>query len=429
LHDYFTDTDADEKGVQLKPVVIVMEMCEGTSLQEYSSRRDEGRVDSQGYPLPYPPTGMPHLYPGVALKGLLKMTEEILLGLQFLHERNVIHRDLKPENIMIRYDDDDVPHCTVVDLGLSRVDEGQDVQKTEDTGTILYRAPEQFSTLRTQYGTAVDVWALGITLSQIVSHECVLHDPQSIPDLTFTLEQKRVRRLLPGESGVPGYDELVNSMLEYDPTLRPTCTQLLTDVHALMAQGKQGRTTPTLTPPALPTLVPAPAPPLGVPLQKSYMVAYGVFTSAGNLPVVEALLHGKEHGSGPIAVITRKEGALKHAATGSVEVPLTQSGPALGRALESGVCMSSMQAIVVYKTKLKTLSKAMGRDLTQSLTDVYWGMWEGKATYQQIDDIPVVVYGTVDPSERKTYVTLIRACRKTALTAVGKRIDAAAEER
>ena len=39
---------------------------------------------------------------------------ELVLGIEFLHQRGIIHRDLKPENILLRRDG----HVTITDFGL-----------------------------------------------------------------------------------------------------------------------------------------------------------------------------------------------------------------------------------------------------------------------------------------------------------------------
>ena len=41
---------------------------------------------------------------------------QILLGMQYLHSKNIIYRDLKPENIMIDADG----NCKLIDFGLSK---------------------------------------------------------------------------------------------------------------------------------------------------------------------------------------------------------------------------------------------------------------------------------------------------------------------
>jgi serum/glucocorticoid-regulated kinase 2 len=42
---------------------------------------------------------------------------EILYGLMYLHQQNIIYRDLKPENLLINHDG----HVKIADFGLSKV--------------------------------------------------------------------------------------------------------------------------------------------------------------------------------------------------------------------------------------------------------------------------------------------------------------------
>ncbi len=41
---------------------------------------------------------------------------EILYGLMYLHQQNIIYRDLKPENLLINHDG----HIKIADFGLSK---------------------------------------------------------------------------------------------------------------------------------------------------------------------------------------------------------------------------------------------------------------------------------------------------------------------
>lgn len=65
-------------------------------------------------------------------------TAQILLGLQHLHDKNVIYWDLKPENVII----DQKGYIKLTDFGLSK----QDVTEVNPTfsfkGTPEYLAPE-----------------------------------------------------------------------------------------------------------------------------------------------------------------------------------------------------------------------------------------------------------------------------------------------
>jgi serine/threonine protein kinase len=99
-----------------------------------------------------------------------------------LHRQGVIHRDIKPDNILV----DSHGHLVIADLGLAKVFalDWPDViypynptgtfhslsqapyMTNELCGTAPYMAPEII--LGGGYGFAVDFWALGITLYEML---------------------------------------------------------------------------------------------------------------------------------------------------------------------------------------------------------------------------------------------------------------------
>jgi protein kinase A len=84
--------------------------------------------------------------------------------LGFLHSQQILFRDLKPENIML--DDDGYP--MLVDFGFAtRVPEGD--KTFTFCGTPNYVAPEII--LHSGHDKAVDYWALGVTMYEMVSGE------------------------------------------------------------------------------------------------------------------------------------------------------------------------------------------------------------------------------------------------------------------
>jgi serine/threonine protein kinase len=66
----------------------------------------------------------------------------IVLGMRYVHSRKIIHRDLKPAHILL----DDCWRPKITDFGLSR-HESAEGPPTAVTGTIRYRAPEQWAEL------------------------------------------------------------------------------------------------------------------------------------------------------------------------------------------------------------------------------------------------------------------------------------------
>ena len=95
----------------------------------------------------------------------------ILIGLDYLHEREIIHRDLKPANILIDELKGGVKIIKIGDFGISRVDLKE--IKKNFTATMggqtspAYIAPEVICDKATVQ--EVDIWALGIILYQLVS--------------------------------------------------------------------------------------------------------------------------------------------------------------------------------------------------------------------------------------------------------------------
>ena len=68
-----------------------------------------------------------------------RMIKQILSGLEFLHDHNILHRDLKPSNVLV----DITGRMRLADFGLSRVlDDDQSTLSTCPRGTVDWVPPE-----------------------------------------------------------------------------------------------------------------------------------------------------------------------------------------------------------------------------------------------------------------------------------------------
>ena len=178
------------------------------------------------------------------------------------HRHRILHRDLKPENVMIPRDG----RVRVLDLGLAKVVDdspGSSVdpasvnpESLDDTpapvtrqgragGTPSYMAPEQWS--GGAVSPATDVWALGVTLYEMLSGR----RPYELPDiraLCFQVTSDAPVPAMEPRSPVPeDLIALVDRCLDKNPEKRPTAREVHGVLHDLLypsPQAREGETSP-----------------------------------------------------------------------------------------------------------------------------------------------------------------------------------------
>ncbi|KAG9394375.1 Protein kinase domain [Carpediemonas membranifera] len=172
------------------------------------------------------------------------MIFQILQGLHFMHANGYFHRDIKPENILISND-----VLKIADFGLAREIRSRP-PFTEYVSTRWYRAPEVL--LRSpKYSSPIDIWAVGTIMAELYTfrplfpgnsevdeiHKIVqvLGTPTGWDDcfrlsakMNFRFPQAQPADLekMLGAASPEGLD-LIEKMLAYNPTLRPTAMQAL----------------------------------------------------------------------------------------------------------------------------------------------------------------------------------------------------------
>ena len=78
----------------------------------------------------------------------------IILGLEYIHNNNIIHRDIKPENLIF----DSFGYLRITDFGISKINENDN--SNESSGTPGYMSPEVL--FYQNHSFPVDFYALGI---------------------------------------------------------------------------------------------------------------------------------------------------------------------------------------------------------------------------------------------------------------------------
>ena len=96
------------------------------------------------------------------------------------HEHDVIHRDIKPENLLINVEHVALKLC---DFGFARTIGGKSRgDLTDYVATRWYRAPELLLG-DTGYGKAVDLWAIGCIMGELIDAQPLFPGESEIDQL------------------------------------------------------------------------------------------------------------------------------------------------------------------------------------------------------------------------------------------------------
>ncbi|XP_059801620.1 receptor-interacting serine/threonine-protein kinase 1 isoform X1 [Hypanus sabinus] len=160
---------------------------------------------------------------------------EILEGMAYLHEMNIVHKDLKPENILVDAD----YHIKIADLGVSifrtwsrltteelkrRRQMGSKLQN--NAGTLAYLAPEHLQSLNTKATEKSDVYSFSIVVWVILTnkepYENALNDAQV---MHLVLKGDRPDQNLIPEGSPKEMISLMENCWANKPEERPTFTE------------------------------------------------------------------------------------------------------------------------------------------------------------------------------------------------------------
>ncbi|XP_028699527.2 serine/threonine-protein kinase Nek11 isoform X5 [Macaca mulatta] len=177
---------------------IITEYCEGRDLdykiQEY---KEAGKIfpDNQ----------------------IIEWFIQLLLGVDYMHERRILHRDLKSKNIFLKNN-----LLKIGDFGVSRLLMGSCDLATTLTGTPHYMSPEALK--HQGYDTKSDIWSLACILYEMC---CMNHAFAGSNFLSIVL--KIVEGDTPSlpERYPKELNAIMESMLNKTPSLRPSAIEIL----------------------------------------------------------------------------------------------------------------------------------------------------------------------------------------------------------
>eukprot|EP00775_Hariotina_reticulata_P009903 gene9903-10060_t len=144
--------------------------------------------------------------------------QQIVAGLQYCHDNEVVHRDIKLENILL----DATNNMKLIDFGLAAF-YATGKKLRVHCGSPSYAAPEIVA--RKLYeGPPVDVWSLGVVLFAMMSGFLPFHSPTGN-------KQELCQRIMAGTYNAPDWlspaaKDLLSRMLTVDPERRATLAEV-----------------------------------------------------------------------------------------------------------------------------------------------------------------------------------------------------------
>jgi serine/threonine protein kinase len=147
---------------------------------------------------------------------------QILWGLGYLHFEHKLHRDIKPSNILVNREGS----VRLTDFGIAR-GLGEDELASTMVGTFRYMSPERL--IGEEYGSAADVWSLGLVLLELATGQVpFIHCTNQI-DFCQLLEEIEIDdymlRMCRGLS--PAFREVIQNCLKLNPSQRLPAAVLL----------------------------------------------------------------------------------------------------------------------------------------------------------------------------------------------------------
>lgn len=145
-------------------------------------------------------------------------TRQILHGLKYLHDRNVVHRDIKCANILV----DASGSVKLSDFGLAKATKFNDVLSCK--GTACWMAPEVVNRRGQGYGLPADIWSLGCTVLEMLTQKIPYSDLEWMQAL-FKIG-KGVPPTVPDTLSKDARDFILKC-IQVNPNNRPTAAELL----------------------------------------------------------------------------------------------------------------------------------------------------------------------------------------------------------
>lgn len=152
---------------------------------------------------------------------------QLMEGLQYLHDKNIMHRDLKPHNLLLT---NNKKTLKISDFGFAKSMSSEESMAQTMCGTPYYMAPEIMQ--NKQYLSKADLWSVGIIMYEMAYGKYPYSNVYGPFDLRDKIETIDIEYpTYPDQTSNDLSDDavdLMNGLLQKDPAMRVSWEEFFT---------------------------------------------------------------------------------------------------------------------------------------------------------------------------------------------------------